>query len=70
MRVLFLTIVTIVVTTTASAQFWQNTDGPPSASTCMVTNSKGHVIVGTPFSKIYRTTDRGNVVGPLRQWHR
>lgn len=59
MRVLFLTIVTIVVTTTASAQFWQNTDGPPSASTCMVTNSKGHVIVGTPFSKVYRTTDRG-----------
>ncbi len=60
MRVLFLTIITIVVTTTASAQFWQNTDGPPSASTCMVTNSKGHVIVGTPFSKVYRTTDRGN----------
>ncbi len=60
MHVLFLAIVALVATTTASAQFWQNTDGPPSASTCMVTNSKGHVIVGTPFSKVYRTTDRGN----------
>ena len=59
MRLLILAFVAIVCSSVVSAQYWQSTDGPPAASTCMVTNSKGHVIVGTPFSKVYRTTNRG-----------
>ena len=59
MRVLILALVIAVSSISLAAQYWQSTDGPPAASTCMVTNSKGHVIVGTPFSKVYRTTNRG-----------
>lgn len=41
------------------AQFWQVTSGPAAAATCLATNSKGHVFAGTDYSKVYRTTDRG-----------
>ncbi|MCX6139779.1 MAG: T9SS type A sorting domain-containing protein [Candidatus Kapabacteria bacterium] len=59
MHVLIVATLLALITSSAQSQFWQSSDGPPAASTCMVTNSKGHVIVGTPFSKIYRSTDRG-----------
>lgn len=45
----------------STAQFWQVTSGPPAAAVCLATNSKGHVFVGTDYSKIYRTTNRGDV---------
>lgn len=44
----------------ATAQFWQATSGPAASVTCLVTNSKGHVFAGTDYSKVYRTTDRGD----------
>lgn len=44
----------------ATAQFWQATTGPAASVTCLVTNSKGHVFAGTDYSKVYRTTDRGD----------
>lgn len=55
----------LIATTAASAQFWQNTEGPPSESTCLTTNSKGHVFVGTPYSKVYRSTDLGSTWEPF-----
>lgn len=44
----------------ATAQFWQATSGPAASVTCLVSNSKGHVFAGTDYSKVYRTTDRGD----------
>lgn len=41
------------------AQFWKMTTGPAAAATCLATNGKGHVFAGTDYSKVYRTTDKG-----------
>lgn len=49
----------LLTTITATASFWESTDGPPSNAMCLVSNSKGHVFCGTPNSAIYRTTDLG-----------
>ena len=46
-------------TAVASAQYWEQTSGPPAPTVCLAANSKGHVFAGTQFSKVYRTTDRG-----------
>lgn len=67
MRRFLATALLTMVSVSAYGQFWQSTDGPPSATTCMVSNSKGHVIVGTPFSKVYRTTDNGTTWEPFDQ---
>lgn len=40
-------------------QFWQVTTGPAASAVCLATNSKGHVFAGTDYSKVYRTTDKG-----------
>lgn len=42
-----------------NAQFWTETSGPPAASLCMAVNEAGHIFVGTPYSAIYRSMDRG-----------
>jgi len=67
MRLSLTAIMLAVVSVSAFGQFWQSTDGPPSATTCMVSNSKGHVFVGTPFSKVYRSTDNGTSWEPFDQ---
>ncbi|RPI69646.1 MAG: exo-alpha-sialidase [Ignavibacteriae bacterium] len=43
----------------AQAQFWEITTGPPASTTCLATNSKGHVFAGTASSAVYRSTDLG-----------
>jgi photosystem II stability/assembly factor-like uncharacterized protein len=40
-------------------QYWQVTTGPAASAVCLATNSKGHVFAGTDYSKVYRTTDKG-----------
>lgn len=67
MRRFITAAVLTLVSVSAYGQFWQSTDGPPSATTCMITNSKGHVFVGTPFSKVYRTADNGTTWEPFDQ---
>lgn len=67
MQRFFTVLVMALVSVSAYGQFWQSTDGPPSATTCMVSNSKGHVFVGTPFSKVYRSTDNGTTWEPFDQ---
>ncbi|MEN9795992.1 MAG: hypothetical protein RLZZ150_969 [Bacteroidota bacterium] len=67
MRRLLTAAVLTLVSVSAYGQFWQSTDGPPSATTCMTVTSKGHVFVGTPFSKVYRTKDNGNTWEALDQ---
>jgi len=67
MRLSLTAIMLAVVSVSAFGQFWQSTDGPPSATTCMVSNSKGHIFVGTPFSKVYRSTNNGTTWEPFDQ---
>lgn len=67
MRVIILLLAALTLVFSTSAQFWVTTDGPPAASTCMATNSKGHVFVGTTFSKVYRTMNRGATWEELNQ---
>jgi len=59
MRVSVFLLALVTLTLSASSQFWTSTGGPPASSSCLATNSKGHVFVGTPFSKVYRSADRG-----------
>lgn len=48
-----------VLSMPSTAQFWQNTEGPPAATSCLASNSKGMVFAGTAFSAVYRSTDLG-----------
>jgi photosystem II stability/assembly factor-like uncharacterized protein len=61
MRILphFCIVFLFLAATTSYGQFWQVTSGPAAAATCLATNSKGQVFAGTDYSKVYRTTDRG-----------
>ncbi len=67
MRRSLLAILVTLISVSAHGQFWQTTDGPPSATTCMISNSKGYVFVGTPFSKVYRSTNNGTTWEPFDQ---
>lgn len=49
----------VISTVGLSAQYWEQTSGPPAPTVCLASNAVGHVFAGTQFSKIYRTTDRG-----------
>lgn len=59
MRFLATVVAIAVISIPSTAQFWQNTEGPPAATSCLATNSKGMVFAGTPFSAVYRSTDLG-----------
>lgn len=43
----------------ATAQYWEVTSGPPAATTCLASNSQGHVFAGTSSSAVYRSTNLG-----------
>ena len=59
MNMLRFALCLLACTAVASAQYWEQTSGPPAPTVCLAANSKGHVFAGTQFSKVYRTTDRG-----------
>lgn len=40
-------------------QFWEETSGPPASATCMVSDSQGWIYVGTAYSAVYRSSNRG-----------
>lgn len=59
LRFLATVVAIAVLSLPSTAQFWQNTEGPPAATSCLATNSKGMVFAGTAFSAVYRSTDLG-----------
>ncbi len=67
MRLVTTVFALVLCSISGTAQYWQSSDGPPSATTCMAIDSKGRVFVGTPYSKVYRTTDQGRSWDALDQ---
>lgn len=49
------------------AQYWRETSGPAAPTVALASNSKGWVFAGTEYSKIYRTTDKGQTWEPFDQ---
>lgn len=56
---LFMLGLAVTCVTATKAQYWQVSNGPAAAATCLASNSKGYVFAGTDYSKVYRTTDKG-----------
>lgn len=54
-----LLLVCLATVTSAYGQFWQETSGPPASASCMVADSQGWIYVGTAYSAVYRSSDRG-----------
>lgn len=55
-----LILILLVFTSTSSyGQFWEETSGPPASATCMVSDSQGWIYVGTAYSAVYRSSNRG-----------
>jgi photosystem II stability/assembly factor-like uncharacterized protein len=64
-RLAILCTLVLAVTTTATAQHWEVTSGPPAEVTCMVHIDKSTVLAGTSSSAVYRTVDYGANWGRL-----
>ena len=67
MRFLCTIALSVALSVAASAQYWTETTGPAAPTVALASNSKGHVFAGTEYSKIYRTTDRGQTWEPFDQ---
>lgn len=67
MRLLCTLALNVVMSVAMMAQYWTETTGPAAPTVALASNSKGHVFAGTEYSKIYRTTDRGQTWEPFDQ---
>ncbi len=59
LRTTTILILLAVATAASYAQFWEETGGPPASATCMVSDSQGWIYVGTAYSAVYRSSNRG-----------
>ncbi|MFM8770892.1 MAG: VPS10 domain-containing protein [Candidatus Kapaibacterium sp.] len=67
MRLLCTLGLLIASTVVMTAQYWRETTGPAAPTVALASNSKGWVFAGTEYSKIYRTTDKGQTWEPFDQ---
>jgi photosystem II stability/assembly factor-like uncharacterized protein len=67
MRLLCTVALFVVWSSAAFAQYWTETTGPAAPTVALASNSKGHVFAGTEYSKVYRTTDKGQTWEPFDQ---
>lgn len=64
----FCTLALLVVSSVVmTGQYWRETTGPAAPTVALASNSKGWVFAGTEYSKIYRTTDKGQTWEPFDQ---
>ncbi|MBU3679202.1 MAG: T9SS type A sorting domain-containing protein [Candidatus Kapabacteria bacterium] len=62
------TLALLVVSSVAMlGQYWTETTGPAAPTVALASNSKGWVYAGTEYSKIYRSTDKGQTWEPFDQ---
>lgn len=67
MRALCTLALLIVSSAAMMGQYWRETTGPAAPTVALASNSKGWVFAGTEYSKIYRTTDKGETWEPFYQ---